>query len=207
MRLKANPPASFLGHLLLKKENKLLKNVKEIKYPATSTVCYIIFKIPLDSVFTFTSKHKKQKMKKSIFIMSVLAISLFGCAQNPPKNVADNFNKKFQNATKVKWDQEEKNEWEAEFKMNGDAMSASYDNSGKWLETEKELKKNQLPTAVQNAFNTQYAGYKLKEASAIEKPDFKGYELGIEKGKEELEILVSADGTISSVKKMENGQD
>ena len=146
-------------------------------------------------------------MKKSIFIVVVLAISLVACAQNPPKSVADNFNMKFQNATKVKWDQEEENEWEAEFKMNGNEMSASFDNAGKWLETEKELKKNELPEAVQNAFNTQYAGYKLDEASAIEKPDFKGYELGIEKGEETLEILVTADGKITDVKKVEEGED
>ena len=139
-------------------------------------------------------------MKKSIFMVAVLAISLAACAQNPPKNVADNFNMKFQNADKVKWDQEEANEWEAEFKMNGDAMSASFDNAGKWLETEKELKKNQLPAAVQNAFNSQYSGFKMEEASAIEKPDFKGYELGIEKGEEALEILVTADGKIISKK-------
>ena len=146
-------------------------------------------------------------MKKSIFMVAVLAISLVACAQNPPKSVVDNFNMKFQNATKVKWDQEEANEWEAEFKMNGDAMSASFDNAGKWLETEKELKKNQLPAAVQNAFNSQYAGFKMDEASAIEKPDFKGYELGIEKGEEALEILITADGTITSVKKVEEGED
>ncbi len=113
----------------------------------------------------------------------------------------------FPNATKVKWDQEEKNEWEAEFKMNGDAMSASFDNAGKWLETEKELKKNQLPAAVLNAFNAKYAGYKMDEASEIEKPDFKGYELGIEKGEETLEILVTADGKITSTKKVEEGED
>jgi len=146
-------------------------------------------------------------MKKSIFMVAVLAISLVACAQNPPKNVAYNFNMKFQNATKVKWDQEEENEWEAEFKMNGDAMSASFDNAGKWLETEKELKKNQLPAAVLNAFNTHYAGYKLGETAEIEKPDFKGYELGIEKGEETLEILITADGTITSVKKVEEGED
>ncbi len=136
-------------------------------------------------------------------MVAVLAISLVACAQNPPKSVADNFNMKFQNATKVKWDQEEANEWEAEFKMNGDAMSASYDNAGKWLETEKELNKNQLPAAVQSAFKSQFAGFKLGEASAIEKPDFKGYELGIEKGEEALEILVTADGKITSKKEAE----
>lgn len=142
-------------------------------------------------------------MKKSIFMVAVMAISLVACAKTPPRNVEQNFQAKFQNATKVKWDQEEANEWEAEFKMNGDAMSASFDNAGKWLETEKELKKNELPAAVQNAFNSQYAGFKLKEASAIEKPDFKGYELGIEKGEEELEILVTADGRITSKKEAE----
>ena len=137
----------------------------------------------------------------------MLAISLFACAQNPPKSVADNFNTKFQNASKVKWDQEEENEWEAEFKMNGDEMSASFDNAGKWLETEKELKKNELPAAVLNAFNTQYAGYKLGEAAEIEKPDFKGYELGIEKGEETLEILVTADGKITNAKKEADEED
>ena len=146
-------------------------------------------------------------MKKSIFVIAVLAISLVACAQNPPKSVADNFNMKFQNATKVKWDQEEENEWEAEFKMNGDEMSASFDNAGKWLETEKELKQNQLPAAVQNAFNAKYAGYKMNEAAEIEKPDFKGYELGIEKGEESLEILVTADGKITSTKKVEEEED
>ncbi len=104
---------------------------------------------------------------------------------------------------KVKWDQEEENEWEAEFKMNGDEMSASFDNAGKWLETEKELKKNQLPAAVLKAVNAEYAGYKMDEAAEIEKPDFKGYELGIEKGEEELEILVTADGRITVNKESE----
>lgn len=136
-------------------------------------------------------------MKKSIFVIAVLAISLVACAQNPPKSVSDNFNMKFQNATKVKWDQEEANEWEAEFKMNGDEMSASFDNAGKWLETEKELEKNDLPTAVLKVVNGQYSGYEVEEAAEIEKPDFKGYELAVEKGNQELEILVDRMGKIT----------
>jgi hypothetical protein len=130
-------------------------------------------------------------------MVAVLAISLVACAQNPPKSVADNFNMKFQNATKVKWDQEEENEWEAEFKMNGDAMSASFDNAGKWLETEKELKKNELPANVLKAVKASYVDWKIEAVESIETPDFKGYELGIEKGKEEHEILVTADGKIT----------
>ena len=133
-------------------------------------------------------------------MMAILSISLVSCAQQPPRNVKNNFQTKFISATSIKWNQEEKNEWEAEFKMNGDAMSASFDNTGKWLETEKELKQNQLPAAVQNAFNTQYAGYKMEEASAIEKSDFTGYELVVKKGNKALEILVTADGKITAKK-------
>ncbi len=139
-------------------------------------------------------------MKQSIIILAVLAMSLFACAQTPPKSVTDNFNSKYPGVTKVKWDHEEANEWEAEFKMNSNTMSASFDNTGKWLETEKEVKKNELPVTILNACNTNYSGYKINEASEIEKPDFKGYELGIEKGKEELEILVTGDGKIVAKK-------
>lgn len=144
-------------------------------------------------------------MKKSIFVIAVLAISLVACGQTPPKSVTDNFNSKFSGATKVKWDQEEENEWEAEFKMNGSEMSANFDNAGRWMETEKEMKARQLPSAVQNAVKMQFAGYEIEEASEIETPDFKGYELGIEKGNEEFEVLVNADGKIT--KKTEEEED
>lgn len=130
-------------------------------------------------------------------MVAALAISLVACAQDPPKSVADNFNMKFQDATKVKWDQEEKNEWEAEFKLNGTEISASFDNAGKWLETETEVNKKNLPEKVKNAVNAAYSDWKTESAESIETPSFKGYELGIEKGKEEHDILVSGDGKIT----------
>lgn len=146
-------------------------------------------------------------MKRTAVILTVMAFSLFACAQTPPKTVSDNFNSKFAGASKVKWDQEEENEWEAEFKMNGSEMSASFDNAGAWLETEKEIKKGELPSAVAKAVTDKYADYKTGEIAEIETPDFKGYEIGLEKGEEELEILVTADGTITKVKQVEEDED
>lgn len=157
-----------------------------------------VFKIPLDSGFTFTPKHLKVFiMKKSILMFAALAFGLFACAQTPPKAVADNFAKKFTGATKVKWDQEEANEWEAEFRLNGTEMSASFDNVGAWLETETEISKNSLPETVKTAVSAAYNGWKTDEAESIETPTFKGYEMAIEKGKEELEIQVTASGKIT----------
>ena len=65
---------------------------------------------------------------------------------------------------------------------------------------EKELKNNEPLTDVQNAFNTKYTDYKIEQASEIETPDFKGYELGIEKGEEAMEIIVTGDGKIVAKK-------
>lgn len=146
-------------------------------------------------------------MKRSAIIVVVLAMSLFACAQTPPKSVTDNFNPKFSGATKVKWDQEEANEWEAEFKMNGSEMSASFDNAGTWLETEKEIRDKDLPAAVSKVISEKYAGYDLDEVAEIQKPGFSGYEIGLEKGEEMIEIQVKPDGTIANVKKVEEDED
>ena len=146
-------------------------------------------------------------MKRSAIIMVVLAMSLFACAQTPPKSVSDNFNSKFTGVTKVKWDQEEANEWEAEFKMNGSEMSASFDNAGTWLETEKEIKRRDLPAAVSKAISEKYAGYDVDEVAEIQKPGFSGYEIGLEKGEEMLEIQVNPNGTIANVKQVEEDED
>lgn len=142
-------------------------------------------------------------MKKSIIMIVALAFGLFACAQNPPKAVSKNFNKKFTTATKVKWDQEEENEWEAEFVMNGNEMSASFDAHGKWMATEGRLKEKDLPVKVEKAVKAAYGDWDIEAVESIEKPGFKGYEIGIEKGKEEKEILVTANGKIKVNKESE----
>ena len=146
-------------------------------------------------------------MKKSIFIIAALIIGLFACAENPPKAVTDNFAKKFNGATKVKWDSEEKNEWEAEFKMNGKDMSVCFDNTGKWLNTEAVLSEKDLPANVIKAVKEAYPGWEIESVESLETPESKGYELGIEKGKEEMEIQVSSDGKITVTKESKEEDD
>lgn len=136
-------------------------------------------------------------MKKTLLIMAALAFGLFAGAQNPPKAVTDNFTKKFASATSVKWDQEDKTEWEAEFKMGGMEMSASFDNAGKWITTEAVLQQNDLPANVLKVVQTAYAGWNMKVVESIETPDFKGYELGLGKGLKKQEIQVTSDGKIT----------
>ncbi len=142
-------------------------------------------------------------MKKPIVIIANFVFVIFACSQTPPKPVSENFAKMFPNVTKVKWDQEEENEWEAEFKVDRKENSACFNNAGNWLETEVEINKKDLPEIVKNAVSEKYTDYKIEEVSKIETPDFQGYEMGIENGKEELELQVTADGKITVNKESE----
>ncbi|WP_319502615.1 PepSY-like domain-containing protein [uncultured Draconibacterium sp.] len=146
-------------------------------------------------------------MKQSVFMVAVLAVSLIACAQTPPQSVADTFNSKFSGATKVKWDQEEENGWEAEFIMDNSEISASFNDDGTWLETESEINETDLPTAVKAKLAMNYWGYEMEGVEKIEKPGFFGYEIAIEKGDEELEIQISDDCKIIRSKDIEEDED
>ncbi len=146
-------------------------------------------------------------MKTLALFISGLCISFGACTQNVlPGEVKTNFDQKFSQARNVKWSMENEKEWEAEFVLDGHNMSASFDPSGKWLETEKELKNEDLPSAVMKVIHTQFPDYKLTEPEQIEKPGFSGYEAELKKGDQTLEVVFSANGDIVS-KKVEKDKD
>ncbi len=139
-------------------------------------------------------------MKKTLLSVFVVGSVLVACGQNPtpPENVQTAFTKKFNTVQKVKWTQED-NEWEAEFELNKTEMSASYDNSGNWLETETEIDKKDVPAEILKAVTQKFGDWEIDELEKIEKPDFKGYEIALEKDETETEteILVSETGEIT----------
>lgn len=140
-------------------------------------------------------------MKATILVLSFLVAGFFASAQKtPPTAVSTAFSQKFAKAEKVKWDQEEANEWEAEFRLSGKEMSASFDPSGKWLETETELEKSELPAAVKSAVEKQYPGAKVGEASLIDSPEFSGYEIALKQNGKSFEIHATKDGKLSTPK-------
>ncbi len=142
-------------------------------------------------------------MKTSGIILIVLSFCLFSCAKNPPAKVSESFSKKFPGAIKVSWGQEKSSEWEAEFKMNGVEMSACFDPSGNWMETEKEIGQKELPAKILAAISQKYAGYKIEETVEIENNTFKGYEIALKLKKEEIEVLATSEGELTLKKESE----
>ena len=136
-------------------------------------------------------------MKKLFFlsVMFLVCIIAFG-QKTVPQQVNNAFSQKYPSAKSVKWASEEANEWEAEFTLNGKGMSASYDNSGKWLESETEIAAKDLPAAVSGTLAKEFAGYKTDEMSILDSPELKGFEVGLKKGESTLEIVIDNSGKV-----------
>jgi hypothetical protein len=133
-------------------------------------------------------------------VILIIAFSMFSASafsqKNPPENVKKEFTKKYTSAQSVKWDSEEKNEWEAEFKMDGKNMSASFDNSGKWIESETVITEKELPASVVSTLNKNFQGYKKGHIEIFESLEMKGFELGLKKGETSIEVIIDKSGKI-----------
>ena len=144
-----------------------------------------------------------------IAITSIFAFS--ACAQTKdgvPDKVSSAFSKKFPDAKKIKWDKENKMEWEAEFKIDGKEYSANFDLDGNWMETEYEIKKSEIPAAVKATLDADYMGYKIEEAGISESANGKVYEFELKQGKKETEVVIDANGKVMKDKEQgENEED
>jgi hypothetical protein len=150
-------------------------------------------------------------MKTSILILSaVLLLSFTACGQSDnkvPEAVKSSFSQKFSNATNVKWDKENDNEWEAEFKMDGIKYSANFDNSGAWSETEYQISISDIPEAVKTTLNKESAGSKIEVSEVSETKDGKVYEFIISKGENKMELVIDNAGNIVKKKQSEVEED
>ncbi len=111
---------------------------------------------------------------KKIFCMAIVSgmIALSACGQRlkesqVPAATKTAFEKKYP-GVKGSWDKEGAN-YEVNFKQNGKAMSAVIDNNGTIVETETDIPVNDLPVAIREYMQKNYAGIKISEAAKIVK--------------------------------------
>ena len=153
---------------------------------------------------------------KNVLLVFVIAamFSMSACGQkeNVPEKVKTAFAQKFPDAKKIKWDKENAKEWEAEFKMNGNAYSANYSTDGTWKETEYKIKKSEVPANVQAALNSNFAGYKTEKVEVSETAEGKVFEFSIENDENDVEVVISDKGVVlkkeaKNEKDEENGKE
>ena len=142
-------------------------------------------------------------MKKLLTVLFCMILVVATHAQKSkeetPAAAKSAFAAKYPTAQKVKWSVEKPGEFEVEFTLNKVESSALFDAAGKFLESETEINKSELPQTAQTILAKDFAGYKLDE---LEKStDAKGvttYEMEAKKGKLELELCFDAEGKLVS---------
>jgi len=87
-------------------------------------------------------------------------------ASKVPSSVQSAFNKNFPDIKDAKWEKEKGN-YEANFKQNGQKMSALFDANGTWLETETDIAITALPKAATDYIEKNCKGEKIKEAAKL----------------------------------------
>ena len=95
------------------------------------------------------------KISAFIVVFSLLCVTTFGQTvkeSQVPAIVKTEFSKKFPAASSINWEMENANEYEAEFRMSGIEISASFSAAGNWLLTETEISFGELPQAITNSF-------------------------------------------------------
>lgn len=148
--------------------------------------------------------------KLPVLLLVALSATAHGHTSGPihvPAPVKASFAKRFPKVQDVKWELEDKKDYEAEFKESGIEWSATFNADGTWLETEHAIKADALPEAVHKTIAAKYADHKLKEAEQAETPKGTVYEVEFAKGGHEMEVVFSADGTVvGSKEENEDGE-
>lgn len=148
-------------------------------------------------------------MKHIVLLCLAALVSGAGYAQKlketeVPEAVKVSFVKSFPNSKSVKWSRESEMEFEAEFKNGSLEQSANFDPSGKWLVTETEIKKTDLPPRVQAAIKKEFDGFKIEEAEKVETSEGVSYEVELEKGEITYGVQFSKDGKVLKKEEMKD---
>ena len=113
-----------------------------------------------------------------------------------PASVKEAFKAKFPKVTTVSWEMEDQKEYEASFNLDMVDCTASFDLTGKWLETENVIDAAKLPKVVSDAIAKQFAGYTIKTAEQTISAKGTVYELSLLKGTDKKSVLISDKGDV-----------
>src|SRR5258705_11534459 len=140
----------------------------------------------------------KSLLALAFFIVSFATMS---CSQkinekNLPGPVKTAFNTKFPGATAVKWGKENAKEYEAEFKLNNNSVSANFGLDVSWVETESVIPDSSLPAAVSAAIRAKYPGASITLAEKTEQPGNKAfYDVSIKVNGTTKGIVINPNGS------------
>ena len=134
--------------------------------------------------------------KQSLILILLFAVGTTFAQTKVPTAVKEAFAKAYPKATEVKWDKENKNEYEANCKNENVVMSLVYNAKGELLETETEIPVTDFPTKVIEHIHKLYPTAIITGGDKIvTNIGVVSYEADLTIGKKKIEKQFAADGS------------
>jgi hypothetical protein len=135
-------------------------------------------------------------MKRLLVILtialSLVSLSSFANGEDVSPRAVKSFNKSFKNATEVKWTVTD-NYFKADFALNGQYVSAFYNEDGSMIALTRNLSSLQLPIALQADLKSNYNCYWISNVLEVANEEGTSYYITLETGDEQLTLKSSGD--------------
>ena len=104
-------------------------------------------------------------------LLSSTVLAQIITANQLPSIVKNNFQVKFPAVKRVQWKIKTDKNYEAEFALKGVEITAKFDSTGKWLETESATFRSTIAIAVLDTIAKCFIGYKIVEIQTVHRWD------------------------------------
>lgn len=140
---------------------------------------------------------------RTLFYLFIIFLfyPLFSCQSTAngqiPEVVKRSFESKYPGENDPDWHEDKNGNFESNFKKDGDKYRADFSPQGAWIETERSIKKKDLPKEVQKKPKDEYSTFKVLEIEEVDHY-LKGlsYDVELKKGGEKHEVEFSANGQV-----------
>lgn len=139
---------------------------------------------------------------KTIQLIAILFLTTtFAQAQDinesqVPSVVLNTFKTEFPKASDVEWEKQG-NQYQVEFEIGYFSdYEAWFKASGDIILYEVEISKRKLPVAVKNTVQQKYKAYQIDDVKKINEKGQISYTIELEKGQEEINIIINENGQI-----------
>lgn len=107
---------------------------------------------------------------KNMILLTIICFTIPSCVSDQiPDKVLNAFMQKYPSVTEKKWSLDSHRNYEVKFKLKGIKHRADFDcKSGNWIETEVNIKYNDLPKAVRESVQANYNKEKISEIEKVE---------------------------------------
>ena len=132
------------------------------------------------------------------FCSLLILLSCNSVAQDKiPDAVKESFKEKYPGENDPDWRVDKNGYFESHFKKEKKHYRADFDSSGKWIETERNIEKKDLPKPIKQVLKAKYEDvkiYEIEEVTHHSKGKFYDVELKIDGHKKDIEF--TEDGKI-----------